>query len=360
MSEENLYQRGGIWWLRAVVGGRKYRESLRTGDVRTARKLRDQRIEEIKAAVYRGERRITWREAVTAWIEHAAGQIAPSTATRYGVSLLQCEPWLIKFDVDKIDGKVISDLITGRRRAGAKPATVRRDLTAVSRVLDHAEACGWREGNPILSKRRLLKERRDPIVLPEPEDIEAVIASASPRFGALIRAALLTGCRQDELVTATWRAFSDAQRTLQVRGKGNKLRTIELSLAAWTHIRTQPRTLGRTGLIFCHEGGATFAEAASDFTHVRRAALSLAKKQGRELARFRFHDLRHVFAVWALRDGAMDIYTLSRHLGHTSVKTTEIYLAYLTPSQAEAAKHGVGTKEDTATAVLPTGTRVNR
>ena len=51
--------------------------------------------------------------------------------------------------------------------------------------------------------------------------------------------------------------------------------------------------------------------------------------------RFRFHDLRHLFAVEALR-GGMSIYALSKHLGHTSVKTTEIYLAFLTPEKADS------------------------
>ncbi len=47
----------------------------------------------------------------------------------------------------------------------------------------------------------------------------------------------------------------------------------------------------------------------------------------------------------------MRLYRLQQQLGHTSVKTTEIYLAFLTPEQAECAKGGVGTKYGTATAV---------
>jgi integrase/recombinase XerD len=37
----------------------------------------------------------------------------------------------------------------------------------------------------------------------------------------------------------------------------------------------------------------------------------------------------------------MSIYDLSKHLGHTSVKTTEIYLDFLTPAEAEQAKDGM-------------------
>lgn len=215
----------------------------------------------------------------------------------------------------------------------------------------------WREGNPTLSKRRLHKERRDPIVLPEPEQVEEMIA-ISPRFGALIKAALLTGCRQDELVRLTWKQFKPHAQSLDVIGKGNKRRTISLSKEALAHFSAQEQTL-KSPYIFCKEDGERFIHTASDYGRYRRQAEARAKKERRPFTRFRFHDLRHLFAVKALREG-MDIYTLSQHLGHTSVKTTEFYLAFLTPAEALRAKHGgsnvgtgVGTKEGTEPAVLP-------
>jgi integrase/recombinase XerD len=337
MREPNLYRRAGIYWLRATINGVERRESLRTGDLKTARRLKDARIEEIKASRWRGERRRSWLECVAEWASHAHDQIGPKTAKRYAVSLEQVRPLLSTLDINQINGQVIADLICARRKAGASAATVRRDLTAISRVLEFAEAMGWREGNPTLSKRRILKERRDPIVLPEHADIETYIAAASPQFGGLIRAAWLTGCRQDELVTVTWRQFSHNRGTLEVIGKGNKRRTITLSADALALFASLPRALG-SNLIFCKADREGFAQAASDFTHLRRAVLREAGKDGRRVGRFRFHDLRHLFAVEALRGGSMSIYALSKHLGHTSVKTTEIYLDFLTPEEADAAR----------------------
>jgi integrase/recombinase XerD len=49
----------------------------------------------------------------------------------------------------------------------------------------------------------------------------------------------------------------------------------------------------------------------------------------------RFHDMRHRHAVDWLKKGK-SIYDLQQRLGHTSVKTTEIYLAYLTPVEKRA------------------------
>lgn len=48
MREPNLYKREGVYWLRAKINGVLHRESLRTSDVKTARRARDARIEEIK------------------------------------------------------------------------------------------------------------------------------------------------------------------------------------------------------------------------------------------------------------------------------------------------------------------------
>jgi integrase/recombinase XerD len=333
MPESNLYRRGETWWLRATANGREFRESLRTRDVKTARRLRDKRLEEINAAAYRGEVRRTWEEAVTAWSENSIGQLSRLTLKRYAVSLTQCFPHLTGLDISQIDGKALRSLVQARRTMGATPATVRRDLTAISRVLEFAEANGWREGNPTLSTRRLLKERRDPITLPDSVTISSVIAAGSPRFGALIVAALLTGCRQDELVRLGWRQWNPTAHTLDIIGKGNKRRTIQLSEEAASHLTAQLPKRGE--LIFCHEDGTPFTQAASDFCHVRR----IVEKKYPNFRRFRYHDLRHLFAVNALRNG-MDLYTLSKHLGHSSVLTTEIYTTFLTPEEVEQTKRG--------------------
>lgn len=336
MAERNLYLREGTYWLCVTVRGHRRRESLRTGDIKLARKARDARLAELKAQSRFGER-ISWKQAVAAYIEHETGQIAPTTAKRYAVSLMRCEPFFSGQSIAEIDGASIWTFMQARRR-WATPATIRRDLTAVSRVLEYAEARGWREGNPTLSKRRLLKERRDPIVLPEAGSMDMLLASASRRFGAVIRCALHTGCRQNELVFSTWKNFDAGARTLVVVGKGNKRRTISLSPEATSHILATPPTLG-SPYIFCREDGTPFRQAASDFTHFRRAAETKAKKEGKPFRRFRFHDLRHLYAVNALKAG-MSIYDLQKHLGHSTIGVTEMYLEFLTPDEERHAKRG--------------------
>jgi integrase/recombinase XerD len=196
---------------------------------------------------------------------------------------------------------------------------------------------GLYEGNPTLSFRKTLRERRNPIELPTREAVETVIAASPRRFGALIRAAELTACRLDEIVQAQWRDFDPKAGTLRIgKGKGNKSRTIRLSGTASAHILGTARVLG-SDVIFCHDSGLVYANTSSNFSQICRRV----EKTQPSFKRFRFHDLRHLYAVRSLLEG-MDLWTLSRQLGHTSVKVTESsYLAFLTPGQGDAARQGL-------------------
>jgi integrase/recombinase XerD len=61
-----------------------------------------------------------------------------------------------------------------------------------------------------------------------------------------------------------------------------------------------------------------------------------------EYKRFPFHNLRLLHAVEWLQSGR-SIYDLQHRLGHTSLKTTEMYLEFLTPEQKRVAQ-GVSQK----------------
>jgi len=341
--DRNLVRRGETYWIRAYVKGKLIQKSLRTSDVKVARSERDKMLKEAADWAYRGDRVVTWLDAVAEWIDHEGKHLPANTAKRYLVSLKQVEPFFDKLNIAAINGKIVGDYAKVRRKQGVSPATIRRDLTAISRVLDYAITENWREDNPTLSRRRLIKERRDPITLPLSEDIEAIIAAATPEFGALIRAAWLTGCRQNEIVTVRWRDYDAVRKTLRVIGKRNKMRVISLRPTpekdSTAFFEALPRKRG-TDLIFPKDNGFIFAQAASDFTHLRRTVMTKAEKEGRRFDRFRFHDLRHLFAVEALK-GGMNIYDLQKHMGHSSVKVTEDYLEHLTPDEAARAIRGV-------------------
>ncbi len=333
------YWRGDVLWARAKVAGREHRWSLRTGNVGIAARRREAGVETLIAGSHYGEITVSYEDAFVAWAKHLVSHVAPSTATRYAVSLGRLEHHLRGRDIRAIDRALIAAIVEERREAGVTTATIRRDLGALSSLLGFAEDEGWREGNPALERIRRLKERRDPIVLPAAADVAAVEALLPGNLRLLVAAARLTGCRQSELVTALRARLDHQRRQLTVIGKGNRLRVVELSDAAWSVVARAPVAL-RCKWLFWHGEGSPYRNVASRFAGYVRVAHKVAQREGRPFRPFRFHDLRHLYAVEWLKTGG-SIYDLQQHLGHSSIKTTEIYLAYLTPAEAAAAKQGV-------------------
>jgi integrase/recombinase XerD len=130
-----------------------------------------------------------------------------------------------------------------------------------------------------------------------------------------------------------------------VVGKRNKMRTIDLSPEAAGALSA---AASGSEWLFVSEAGDRHRNAAASFHRLVQRQVG----QG-GVTPFRFHDLRHRFAVDYLKAGG-SIYVLQQHLGHDSVKTTEVYLKYLSPAEQLTAKFGaaMGTKSGTAVFAL--------
>ena len=326
-----IYKRGPTYWTRFVVAGVEYRRSLRTNEAAIAQRRADEIRAQAVAKAHFGDHRTTWREAVVAWAEHQAHEVGASTMQRYNVSIGNLDLDFKPLYIDQIDKPAIMAFIARRRTMAVTSATIRRDLVALSSVLAFAEDQDWREGNPALARLKRMKERREPIALPMAADIERIIARAPDNLAQMIRAAWLTGCRQDELVTADRSKFDRDRAVLTVIGKGRKLRAVPLSPEAVRCLSSVTLSFGSKVLF--HHDGKPYANVASRF----RAMVVSAQKADQRFRPFRFHDLRHVFAVNYLKGGG-SIYDLQQIMGHSSVKVTEIYLAFLSPDEAQKAK----------------------
>jgi integrase/recombinase XerD len=274
---------------------------------------------------------------VTDWLGHIVGNVAPKTAQRYAVSIKQVAPYLNPLFLDEITRKSLTAMVRDRRGKGATNATIKRDLTAVSSVLEHAIENDWISENPTLASRRRLKERRDPITLPDIGEVERAIAAAPRNMSHLIFAAWNTGCRQNELVTAERRHLDHARRQLTILGKRNKRRVIDLDDETYGRLAI-PAALG-SPLLFYHSGGEPYQAMSSRWRELMLRCVKTGTKSGTPFRRFRFHDLRHLHAVEYLKKGG-SLYDLSKRLGHSSVRTTEIYLDFLTPEEEARAKAG--------------------
>lgn len=340
----NLYRRGGTWYARFQVGKRQVRRSLQTDN----RKEAESRLKALKAkeshAAFYGEERHTWAKAAGRFFEEVApGSLKPSTITRYAVSAAAVDPFLGEKYVDEI---TVRDIAAIANRKGVTNATRKRDLTAVAAILKACCGWGWRDDNPAKAfDLSLVRERRDPITLPPDDHIEAMIAECGT-FAPVLRLAWQTGMRLSEILSLEWRNIDLPKGGITIeRSKTDSPRVIPLGdpvcRGAVVTISGTARHM-KSRLVFWHGDGQSWPNLSSNFGQVRRRLNRARKKAGMEPITFRFHDLRHKFAVdylHATRSPDMkrgDVYRLAEILGHSSVKTTEGYLRHVLPLGTKA------------------------
>jgi integrase len=125
--------------------------------------------------------------------------------------------------------------------------------------------------------------------------------------------AVTTGLRAGEMLQLTWDDFDFAAAKINVRAsttKSNKARSVPMPPLPIKGDKHRARFSFRC-----------FSEGYNYYS-LRRLVQTLNILP--EVGDFLWHDLRHTFAVHCVRNG-MDLTTLSKLLGHKSVKVTERY-----------------------------------
>ena len=127
------------------------------------------------------------------------------------------------------------------------------------------------------------------------------------------------GLRISEAVTLPITAVDSKQMILRVIGKRNKQRALPLTESMLEMLREVWKT---------HRSGRWLFPSRRIVTHLPDATARLAFHKARNEcgfdARFRPHSLRHSFATHMLQQG-VDIRLIQILLGHSSIRSTEIY-----------------------------------
>ena len=126
---------------------------------------------------------------------------------------------------------------------------------------------------------------------------------------------LLYGCglRVSEACALRWSQIDPAQKVLRVNGKGNKERLVSGPPAVFHALSQIPRT---SVFVF---GGDQALSSRQAYEWIRQAGVRSGL-----VRQLHPHALRHSFASHLLESGA-SLRALQELLGHTSLRTTEIY-----------------------------------
>ncbi len=331
------YWRGGLIHGRASVAGCKHRVSLRTADPREAGERLAVWIAGLERAAFTVAPGPTFQAAVVRWATEVLPRaVKPQVMRRYLASVAMLDPVFGRLSLAEITPERIAHYIS--TRAGkVTNATIRRDLTALSRLLSACIAWGWLTENPARSfDRSIIRHKAAPLALPSDAELATVIKAAPEGMRPIIRLLAATGMREAEAVNLAARQIDRERRQIVLtHTKNGRVRRLAWSTPGGDAGPILDALTAADGPLFANRDGDPYRNFATNFGAVIRRVMAREAKAGRPFQRFRAHDLRHRFAVRWLKAGG-DLHRLSRHLGHTSVMTTEGYLRHLTDDELDA------------------------
>jgi integrase len=220
-----------------------------------------------------------------------------------GKSISQVSPILVeKFKRERIKTKTIHD----RARA---PASVNRELAALSRILTMAVDNGLIASNPC---RRVKKFREDNqrtryLTVEEEENLLDQCIDRRAYLRPIILLAINTGMRRGEILSLKWSQVDFSRRLIYVTNtKTEKDRVIPMNETVVSALECLSRKDERLFRV-------------TDFKKAFTRACDKA-----EITGLRFHDLRHTAAT-RLADGGADAFTIAAILGHSTIQMSARY-----------------------------------
>jgi integrase/recombinase XerC len=285
--------------------------------------------------------------ALTAFERHlrAERSLSPHTVRAYLGDVSSLLEYAHRAGVQAPDGLNTTHLrgwLASQHSSGAARATLARRGAAARTFTAFAHRRGWLAADPGPRLSTLKTRRTLPYVLRQNE-MRAVLdtaarhaetaatagtdtqAAVALRDAAVLELLYASGIRVSELCGLTADSFDHARRTVRVRGKGDKERTVPVGVPA---LRAVTRWLqaGRSVLATNTSGPALFLgvrggrldpRTARRIVHQRLREGGTARQTGP-------HGLRHSAATHLLEGGA-DLRSVQEILGHASPATTQIY-----------------------------------
>jgi tyrosine recombinase XerC len=232
-------------------------------------------------------------------------------------------------DVLTCDRMAVRRYLALLKERGMATASLTRKVSTIRSFYRFLVREGKLEGSPLTGLVAPKRERRLPHILSE-DDLTSIIEAAEEttprglRNRAILELMYASGVRLSEVVGVDLRHLDLAERTLLVRGKGNKERLVLVGGRAEEALRRylakgRPRlaTGAESGLFVNRDGKRLSGRSIEKI--VRQHALKAGLDE-----RVWPHLLRHSFATHLL-DGGAELRVVQELLGHASAQTTQIY-----------------------------------
>lgn len=269
------------------------------------------------------------------------GSLSPNTISAYASDLIEAETFV--GELASADTGMLNEWVFHLSRTDRSPATISRKLSTLRSFYGYLLETGRIDENPALKLRAPGGTKRIPHALSVDRVFRLIEAwkgedPLSARNRALLELAYGSGLREGELVSLTIDRLNFDDSWVRPLGKGSKERMVplgELSIH-WMGIyldRFRPLLAsGASGkTVFLTRSGNPLSRMT--VWNIVRAS---ARKAGMDIS-IHPHTLRHSFATHLLEGGA-DLRVVQELLGHSDIRTTEIYTSVSRKMLSEAVR----------------------
>ncbi len=283
----------------------------------------------------------------------AEKNLSPLTLRNYRSDLLHFAGWLETNEDTPIlqaDRHALRRYLGELKGGGMATASLTRKVSTIRSFFKFLVREGKVESSPLTGIIAPKREKRLPVILSK-DDLTALITAAdkpSPkglRDRAMLELMYASGVRISEAVGTDLRHLDLDERTLIVRGKGNKERMVIIGEPAERAVRRylakgRPKlATGADAALFLNRDGQRLS--ARSIQYIVRA---YALKAGLDV-RVWPHLLRHSFATHLL-DGGAELRVVQELLGHASAQTTQIYTHVTEERQRETLRSAMNSARD--------------
>jgi len=273
-----------------------------------------------------------WQQLVDHFLEASVFEagLSERTLAAYAKDLERYAAYLHTVEIDEpaeVMPEDVQDHLNVLRAQGLSNRSAARHLSAIRRFHRFLVEESVTREDPTAGLDAPRFRAALPKVIPG-DAIERLLRAAAadekegPRNGAILEIFYSCGLRISELAALPMRDISMAERTVRVRGKGNKVRLVPLGERARTRLETwievRAKRVIREDALFLGRNGRAMSRGAV-WRVVKEAAL--AANLPRSITP---HALRHSFATHLLDNGA-DLRAVQEMLGHADIGTTQIY-----------------------------------
>lgn len=230
-------------------------------------------------------------------------------------------PFFGNMNVSEVTGE---DIIKFQDYLKNSPIQFNRCYALLNTAFKLAELWGYRpkNSNPCQGIKKFPEKRKQRFLTEgELENLDKILkreetlGSLSPYSLAAIRMLIYTGCRLEEVLTLKWENIFLEEGYFHLKDSKVGETTIPLNESAKVIFSNLKPVKGNPYVFIGEKPGTCLTTLKRAWTKIRELA---------DIKDVRIHDLRHTFASLAIKQG-VDLYTVSKLLGHKNISTTTRY-----------------------------------